>query len=142
LKAKKTLLFVRHGLSFDETQVEIKMNFNITDERHSGDRKLQNTGNMTLIIAELINAFIHTIYIDLTLSILLFLPDKDGKIGKGKKKEEEIIHSIASTKIWRLLRTNSSAVHLHVLVLKDMPAGHPSGDTYEFCRVTSRILSH
>lgn len=33
LKAKKSLLFVRHGLRFDEAQAEITMHFNITDGR-------------------------------------------------------------------------------------------------------------
>ena len=31
LKEKKVLLFVRHGLVFDESQKEITLNFNITD---------------------------------------------------------------------------------------------------------------
>lgn len=42
-------------------------------------------------------------------------------------KDIEIVTSTASNKIWRLLRTNSSAVHLHVLILRDTPLGQISG---------------
>jgi hypothetical protein len=75
LKAKKTLLFVRHGLAFDETQVEIKMNFNITDERHSGDRKLQNAGIVTLFIAESTDVSMQSkiFFLDVSLFTFSFL---------------------------------------------------------------------
>ena len=40
LRDKKSLLFVRHGLSFHESQTEISMNFNITDGRNKdGERE-------------------------------------------------------------------------------------------------------
>ena len=55
-----------------------------------------------------------------------------GKEKKGKKDAIEIIHSAVSNKIWRLLRTNSSAVHLHVLVLKDVENGLKSGNFISF----------
>ena len=59
-----------------------------------------------------------------------------GKDKKGKKDAVEIIHSAVSNKIWRLLRTNSSAVHLHVLVLKDIENGLLSGIVIYFAMQT------
>ena len=49
-------------------------------------------------------------------------------------KDVDVVTSVASNKIWRLLRTNSSAVHLHVLVLRDVPVGQKSG-TFQFSTV-------
>lgn len=45
---------------------------------------------------------------------------KDQK-GKGKTKDQTVTTAAASPKIWRLLRTNTSAVYLHVLVIKTDP---------------------
>ena len=37
---------------------------------------------------------------------------------KNTKDKKEMISATASSKIWRLLRTNTTAVYLHVLVIK------------------------
>ena len=55
-------------------------------------------------------------------------------------KDIEIVTSTASNKIWRLLRTNSSAVHLHVLILRDTPLGQISG-TLQCSTVVSDIFA-
>ena len=47
LRDKKSLLFVKHGLFFDESQAEIAMNFNITDGRKikdSDEEFVKNSG--------------------------------------------------------------------------------------------------
>lgn len=89
MKEKKNLLFVKHGLVFNEVQKEITMNFNLTDGGRKSN-KFQNNED-----------------------IKPFMSNQ-----KNTDNLDDIFISVVPPKIWRLLRSNTSSVYLHILVMK------------------------
>jgi hypothetical protein len=90
LKEKNSILFLKHGLLFNDIQEEITMNFNITDggRKKNKNDKIQKNEKINLIL------------------------------NNDKNNSNFFTPVSVPPKIWRLLKSNTSAVYLHILVLK------------------------
>ena len=78
LRDKKSLLFVKHDLSFDESQAEITMNFNITDGRKFKDsdedfKKNSGTGSHRSFYLSIFHPSASHLYVHSVLILFLFV---------------------------------------------------------------------
>lgn len=87
LEEKNSILFLKHGLLFNNIQEEITMNFNITDGGRKNNKNNEKNENKNLI-------------------------------NDNKNNSNFFTPVSVPPKIWRLLKSNTSAVYLHILVIK------------------------